>query len=317
VKLVFLGTPGPAVPSLQALIGAGHEVALVVTQPDRPAGRSRRLVPPPVKLAALEHGLPIFQPLKVRNKAFRSRLASCSPDLLVVVAYGRILSGAVLRLAPGGAVTVHFSLLPAYRGAAPVQWALALGETVTGVTTMQLNEKMDEGDILLQQELPIAAGEHSPALQTRLADVGAGLLLETLAQIDGGVAAPRPQDHSAASLAPMLTRADGRPGPDLPAPQLLGRVRGFDPWPGVWFERRGKRVRVIDAVLLDAEESDQLPGRLAEFTAEGLVMCCGAGTRLLLTRVQPAGGKVLSARDAVNGRHLQVGDRLGTVRERD
>jgi methionyl-tRNA formyltransferase len=317
VRLVFLGTPAPAVPSLHALIESGHEIGLVVTQPDRPVGRSRLPQPPPVKRAAVDRGLQVFQPSKVRNRHFRERLAAGEPELLVVVAYGRILSRAVLQLAPRGAINVHFSLLPAYRGAAPVQWALARGEEVTGVTTMQLNERMDEGEILLQQELAIKEGEHAPALQERLAGVGAGLLVRTLAQLESGALAPRPQDHAAATLAPLLTRADGMLEPGLSAEEIAGRVRGFDPWPGAWFVRGGKRLRILAATPLTDGGSADPPGTLVELTGDGLVLACGGGTRLLLTRVQPEGGRPLTARDAVNGRHLRVGDRLEAAAQPD
>jgi methionyl-tRNA formyltransferase len=310
VRLVFLGTPQAAVSSFHALIDAGHDVPLVVTQPDRPAGRSRRPVAPPVKQAALERGSRVFQPAKVRNRAFREELATASPDLLVVVAYGRILPGPVLRLAARGAVNVHFSLLPAYRGAAPVQWALARGEERTGVTTMMMNERMDEGDILLQREVPIEAGEHAPRLEARLAGVGAELLLETLAGIEAGKVVPRPQRHERATLAPLLSRPDGEIGPGLSASEIEGRVRGFDPWPGVWLRRSGRRLRIVEARALAGAGESEPAGTITELAPEGLIMICGGGTRLLLTRVQPEGRRVLTARDAVNGRQLQPGDRL-------
>jgi len=310
VNVLFLGTPEVSVPSLQALIEAGHDVVLVVTQPDRPAGRLLRPQPSPVKRAALERGLELFQPAKVRDAAFRERLAACRPDVLAVVAYGRILPAPVLALAPHGAVNVHFSLLPAYRGAAPVQWALARGETATGVTTMLMNEKMDEGDILLQREVAIQPGEHTPALEERLARVGAELLVQTLAGLKAGALAARPQDHSAATLAPLLSRADGEVSPELSAGEIEGRVRGFDPWPGVWLSRAGRRIRLVEARALDGRDPAQPPGLLTELTREGLTLICGGGTRLLLTKVQPEGRRVLGARDAVNGRHLRVGERL-------
>lgn len=315
MRVVFLGTPDVAIPSLLALIEAGHEIALAVTQPDRPAGRSRQPVPPPVKRAAAERGLPLFQPAKVRDAAFRERLAACRPDALCVVAYGRILPAPVLALPAGGAVNVHFSLLPAYRGAAPVQWALARGEAVTGVTTMLMNERMDEGDILLQQEVPILPGEHAPALEGRLAQVGAALLVQTLAGLGAGTLEARPQEQAGASLAPLLSRSDGAISPQLDAREIEGRVRGFDPWPGVWLSRKGARIRLVEARALDGLEPAAPPGSLTALTPEGLILVCGGGTRLLLGRVQPEGRRVLGARDAVNGRHLAVGERLEATAE--
>jgi methionyl-tRNA formyltransferase len=312
--LVFLGTPRIAVPTFSALIEAGHEVALVVTQPDRPSGRSRTPAAPPVKRAALERGLEVIQPAKVRNEAFRERIASCEPDVLVVVAYGRILPGKLLRAAPRGAVNVHFSLLPRYRGAAPVQWTLARGETVSGVTTMLMNEKMDEGDILMQLEVPVAPGEHAPALQERLAVIGAELLLETLSGLENDSLTPRPQDHACATMAPMLQKSDGEIDPGMHAREIEGRVRGFDPWPGVWLRRSGKRLRIVEARVVDPPQRTEPPGLVVELTPEGLLMVCGEGSCLLLTEVQPEGRRALSARDAVNGRQIQVGDRLEQAR---
>lgn len=310
MKLVFLGTPRVALPTLSALVEAGHEVPLVVTQPDRPSGRSRAPSAPPVKRYALERGIEVFQPAKVRNAAFRERIASHEPGALVVVAYGRILPGSVLRIAPMGAINVHFSLLPKYRGAAPVQWALVNGEEVTGVSTMSMNERMDEGDILLQRELRIAEGEHASALQERLSALGAALLLETLAGLGAGSIEPRPQRHDAATLAPMISKADGEIDPGLTAREIEGRIRGFDPWPGAWLRRGRKRLRVADGRALDIPPRAGRAGDVVELTAEGLIMICGGGSCLLLTAIQPEGRRVLTARDAVNGRQLQVGDRL-------
>jgi methionyl-tRNA formyltransferase len=314
VKLVFLGTPGTAVPLLNAIIEAGHEVDLVVTQPDRPAGRSRRPAAPPIKSVALERGIEVFQPAKVRNTAFWEKIASSGPEALVVVAYGRILPGKVLGIAPLGSVNVHFSLLPKYRGAAPVQWTLVNGDSVTGVSTMLMNERMDEGDILLQRELAIAPGEHAPTLQERLSALGAELLLETLRGMRAGSIEPRPQQHDAATLAPMISKEDGEIEPGLTAREIEGRIRGFDPWPGVWLRRGRRRLRIVDGHALDLQPREEQEGSVVDLTPEGLVMVCGGGSCLLLTAIQPEGKRVLTARDAVNGRQLQVGDRLERTR---
>jgi methionyl-tRNA formyltransferase len=313
VRIVFLGTPGAAVPSLQTLLDAGQKPELVVTQPDRPAGRGRRPTAPPIKQLALEHGLDVYQPEKVRVRSFRERVAQCRPDLLVVVAYGRILPMRVLELAGHGAVNVHFSLLPRYRGAAPVQWALARGEALTGVTTILMNEKMDEGDVLMAREVPIEDEEHAPALGQRLAQVGATLLAETLDGLSRGELVPRRQDHELATLAPMLTRDDGRVDPGLDAVEIERRVRGFDPWPGVWLSRSGKRMRLNDVRALDEDPVSDLPGRLLELRPEGIVMACGGGTRLLIRVLQPEGKRPTVARDAVNGRQIASGDRLERI----
>ena len=313
MRIVFLGTPRAAVPSLQTLLDAGQQPELVVTQPDRPAGRGRRPNAPPVKQLALEHGLEVYQPEKVRGRSFRERLEQCRPDLLVVVAYGRILPVRVLELAGLGAVNVHFSLLPRYRGAAPVQWALARGETVTGVTTMLMNEKMDEGDLLLAREVSIEDEEHAPALGERLAQVGATLLAETLEGLSRNELVPRRQDHELATLAPMLTREDGQVDPGLEAVEIARRVRGFDPWPGVWLLRNGRRTRLNDVRALDEDPVSDPPGTLLELRPEGIVMACGGGSRLLVRVLQPEGKRPTVARDAVNGRQIASGDRLERI----
>jgi methionyl-tRNA formyltransferase len=310
VKLVFLGTPEPAVPSFRALIDAGHEVSLAVTRRDRPVGRSQRPQAPPVKRAALAAGVEVFQPRRVRDATFRDRLASVRPDLLVVVAYGRILTGEVLRLAPEGAINLHFSLLPRYRGAAPVQWALARGERETGVTTMRMSERVDEGDLLLQRTVPIEPAEHAPALQTRLARIGAELLVETLDRIEAGGLEPRPQSDGEASLAPRLSAADGEIDRALSAREIEGRVRGFDPWPGVWMRVGGRRIRIISAREVTGPAGSEPPGLISELTAEGLILICAGGSRLALETVQPEARRAMAARDAVNGRHVEPGQRL-------
>jgi methionyl-tRNA formyltransferase len=266
-----------------------------------------------VKLAAVEAGVPVHQPRGVRGPEFHERVASIAPDVLVVVAYGRILGEPLLRLAPHGAVNVHFSLLPAYRGAAPVQWALVRGETTTGVTTMLMNERLDEGDLLLQREVAIAPGEHAPALESRLAVVGAGLLVETLAGLAARTIAPRPQDSRVATLAPLLSKADGAGDPQWTAREIEGRVRGFDPWPGVWFAREGRRVRVAAARAEEGALADLPPGTLAAAAGGGLWMACGGGTKLRLLRLQPEGSREMTIADALNGRRIQAGDRLDAV----
>jgi len=311
VRLVFLGTPEVAVPTLRALVGRGHEVVLVVTRPDRPAGRSGRPVSPPVKRAAEQLGLAVHQPTRVRGAAFADELGSHRPDLLVVVAYGRILPGAVLRLAPSGAINLHFSLLPAYRGAAPVQWALANGEKTTGVTTMQISEGLDEGDVLIQREVGIHSGEHAPALQERLASIGAELTLQTLEALEAGTLVSRPQQPSMATYAPLLTAADGEIDMRWTAREIVGRIRGFDPWPGAWVANAARRLRLVEADCLDDAPTEAGPGQVLELSGEGLVVACGGGTRLSVTRLQSQGRRVMTARDAVNGRHLRPGDRLG------
>jgi len=315
VRIVFLGTPVVAVPALEALVDAGHEVGLVVSQPDRPVGRSRTPRPPAVKVSARALGLAVHQPRRVRDDAFRDCLEAVRPDVLVVVAYGRILPAAVLQSTRLGAINVHFSLLPSYRGAAPVQWALARGEQETGVTTMQMSEGLDEGDVLGTVSLAVARDEHAPALAGRLAVVGARLLVTTLVQAATGSLVPHPQDDARATFAPRLTRADGEIDPALSAREIEGRIRGFDPWPGVWLAREGRRIRLVSGHA-EREIRETAGPRPGEIVVEGgrVFMGCGGGTRLRIDAIQPEGRRVLAARDAVNGRQLVAGDRLRGAR---
>jgi methionyl-tRNA formyltransferase len=310
VRVVFLGTPETAVPALTAILDAGHEVPLVVTQPDRPAGRSKEPQPTPVKILAASRGLSVIQPEKVRAPEFAQRIAASAPDALAVVAYGRLLPRSVLDAAPHGAVNLHFSMLPELRGAAPVQWALARGARETGITTFRLDDGLDTGDILKSRRVPIGTDEHAPALLARLAAEGAALLIETLSGLAAGTVHPVPQDHGRATLAPILTRRDGHWSPEWPARELEGRVRGFDPWPGVWALVRGKRIRVAAARALDESDPEAPPGALLEIAGGELRLACAGGTLAAVDSVQPEGGRAMRAREAVNGRLLQPGDRL-------
>ena len=311
MRLVFLGTPPVAVPFLDALKDAGHDLRLIVSRPDRPVGRSGKPVPPAVARAARRLGVELIQPRKVRDRLFRETLAAAAPDALIVVAYGRILPGPVLELARHGAVNVHFSLLPRLRGAAPVQWALARGEQVTGVSIMRMNERMDEGAILLQQEIPIETGEHAPRLAERLVERGTELLLTTLDRLAEGTLIQRPQDDGRATYAPLLSAEDGQLDPAWSAAELAGRVAGFDPWPGVWMRTGGRRIRILEARVDDGGfDGSESAGRFVELREDGLVLSCAANTRVVLRRLQPEGKKPLLPRDAINGRYLRVGDRV-------
>jgi methionyl-tRNA formyltransferase len=310
VRVVFLGTPRAASPALTALLDAGHQVRLVVTQPDRPAGRSRVPEPPPIKQLALSRGLAVAQPDRVRGEPFTRLVADREPDVLVVVAYGRLLPRAVIELPPHGTVNAHFSLLPRYRGAAPVQWALAHGETRTGVSTMRVVEQLDAGPVLLQQEVAIEPGEHAPALEARLAAVAGALLVDTLEGLRAGTLEPRAQDERQATIAPRLTRADGEIDFTLTAQEIEGRVRGFDPWPGVWARAAGRRLRLVEARSIEVPSSEPA-GTVAElWHGEGLRVACARGTSLVLTAIQFEGARRMTARDAVNGRVLGPGSVL-------
>lgn len=314
MRIVFFGTPEAAVVSLEALLDVGHDVAGVVTQPDRPSGRSGKPQPTPLKLAALERSIDVVQPTLPRAADLSQALQRIAPELLVVVAYGRILGPAILDMAPRGAVNLHFSLLPKYRGAAPVQWALARGEQLTGVTTMQMNERLDEGDILLQRELPILPGEHAPSLERRLSELGAELLVQTIARLEAGTLVARRQEHGDATLAPRLSAKDGRVDLSMTALEIEGRIRGFDPWPGVWVALQGRRIRIVRARALEQQDADgRPPGRVAEHLPQGTVLVCGGGSLLLIEQVQPEGRRTMSSQEALHGRHIEPGDQLEVV----
>lgn len=306
MRFVFFGTPELAVPSLRALVAAGHEAQLAVSQPDRAGGRARAPEPTPVKRAAREMGIATLEPERLADEGFLAALRSAAADLFVVVAYGRILRRGLLDLAP--AVNLHFSLLPLYRGAAPVQWTLARGEKVSGVTTMLINERLDEGDVLLKREAAILPGEHAPALRARLAQLGAALLVETVERFAAGTLERRPQDPRAATYAPRLSPADGEVDLRMRAVEIEGRIRGFDPWPGVWARLAGRRVRLVDGRALAAQR-DEAPGTVVELSG-GLGLVCGEGTVLQLERLQFAGRRPASAVAARNGRQIRPGDVL-------
>ena len=289
MKIVFCGTPEFAVPTLQALVDAGHHVALVLTQPDRPAGRKLELHIPPVKQLALSLGLPVLQPERLKTNAdLRSTLEALAPDAIIVVAYGRILPDWMLHLPPLGAINVHGSLLPKYRGAAPIQWAIANGETETGVTTMLLDSGLDTGNTLLFHSLPVTSFTTSPELYPQLSHLGANLLIQTLSGLANGTLHPAVQDHTQATLAPILTREDGRL--DLlqrTAQQTYNRWRGFTPWPGSHTLFRGKRLLILK-MHPSTFTSILLPNQL-HATSESLLVGAANSTVLSLDEVQLEG----------------------------
>jgi methionyl-tRNA formyltransferase len=299
MDLVFCGTPQFAVPTLQALVDAGHKVRLVVTQPDRPSGRGMELAAPPVKQLAQKLGLAIAQPEKIKNDPeFRAQLEAIAPRAIIVVGYGRIIPQWMRELPPLGNLNLHASLLPQYRGAAPVQWAIANGETVTGNTTMRIDAGLDTGDILLQQEEPIAPDDTSLTLAPRLSQKGAALMVETLRGLEAGTIKPHSQEDSKATLAPILKKDDGRIDFQRTALEIYNRLRGFQPWPGAFTTFRGKNLNVWEA--RPAGASNLSPSEL-NVEGERLLVGCGKNTALDLITVQPEGKKRMSARDFVNG----------------
>jgi methionyl-tRNA formyltransferase len=314
MKLVFCGTPMFAVPSLERLHAAGFEIQLVVTQPDRPQGRGMALTAPPVKQSALKLGLAVIQPEKIKkNEQFRSQLEALQPDAIIVVGYGRIIPPWMLELPRYGNINVHASLLPKYRGAAPVQWAIANGETVSGVTTMLLNEGLDTGDILLQREMDIRPEDTALTYAPRLAEMGADMIVETLHGLEDKTVAPAPQYHAKATLAPILKKEDGLVDFTRTATEIHNRLRGFQPWPGAYTQFRGKGLKLISATPEDTP-SNLAPGEL-RVGDEKLFVGCGQRTVLQLLQVQPEGKKVMAAREFINGYHPAAGERLGPAKD--
>jgi methionyl-tRNA formyltransferase len=309
LKIVFLGTGEFAVPPLQALHGAGHAVSLVVSQPDRPQGRGLTLRNTPVKAAAKALGLPVFQPEKLRLEP--GPVIAEKADVLVVVAYGQILRENILECARFGAVNVHASLLPKYRGAAPIQWALANGETRTGVTTMKLDRGMDTGPILLQQECAIEGLDTWATLEPKLSALGADLLLRTLDGLADGSVVPMPQDERLATKAPLIRKGDGSVDFHRPAEQIVHRLRGFSPWPGVQFAHEGRAIKILEASVGVSGIGSPRVGSVLTVSREGVEVACGGGTTLRLLRLQPESRGPVSAFDFANGAKIRPGLTLG------
>jgi len=320
--LVFCGTPRFAVPTLERLVEAGHSVPLVVTQPDRPRGRGMEVAVSPVKNAATRLGITVMQPAAIKNNAeFRDQLAPIAPDAIIVVGYGRIIPQWMIDLPRLGNLNLHASLLPKYRGAAPIQWAIANGESVTGVTTMRIDAGLDTGDILMQREIAIGLEDTAETLGPKLASIGAELMVETLRGLETGQVRATPQDHAQATLAPILKKEDGRMDFSRTATDLFNRLRGFQPWPGAFTRFKGKTLQVHRAQ--PSQHSVTLtPGEIA---AEGtrLLVGCGEGesksrgkdkstdTALELIEVQLEGKRRMTAQEFINGYRPKSGDHLG------
>jgi methionyl-tRNA formyltransferase len=318
--LVFCGTPRFAVPTFEKLVEAGHSVPLVVTQPDRPRGRGMDVAFSPVKDAATRLGIVVVQPGTIKNNAeFRSQLAAIRPDAIIVVGYGRIIPQWMIDLPRLGNLNLHASLLPKYRGAAPIQWAIASGESVTGVTTMRIDAGLDTGDILMQREIAIGLEDTAETLGPKLASIGAGLMVETLRGLETGQVRPTPQDHAQATLAPILNKEDGRMDFSRSATHLFNRLRGFQPWPGAFTTFQGKTLQVHRAQPRQ-HAAKLTPGEVA---VEGtrLLVGCGqgfgkdngknAGTALELIEIQVEGKRRMTAQEFINGYRPKSGDHLG------
>lgn len=312
LRTVFFGTADFATPSLTALLEAGHEVVAVVTQPDRPQGRGMQLTASPVKKAAERHGLPVLQPRRVRSAAFIAKMRELAPDVLTLAAFGQIVPQELLDLPPLGPINVHGSLLPKYRGAAPIQRAIMAGETETGVTTMWMDATLDTGDILLARALPIAPDDTAGTLFPKLATLGAELLIETLSGLAAGTLPRRPQDPTQATFAPALTPEDALLSWNEPARSLHNRIRGVSPKPGAFAEIAGRRVKIWTSQLAPDPTEPAAPGTLLGLSKHpaGVLVAAGEGTALLLTETQPDSGKRMPADAWARGLRLTPGNRF-------
>ncbi|HVN76318.1 MAG TPA: methionyl-tRNA formyltransferase [Thermoanaerobaculaceae bacterium] len=310
MRLVFFGTPEFAIPTLDALVAAGHDVALVVTRPDQPAGRHMHLTAPPVVGAARHLALPLAQPEKLGVDEFTSRLRALAPEVAVVVAFGRLISPRVLRVPRRGFVNLHPSLLPRYRGPSPIESAIAAGDAVTGVTTMLLDEGMDTGPILLQREVPIGPRERTPELERRLAAAGAELVVETLAGMAAGTVVPAPQDSGKATVTSKLDRRMGRVDWRLTASELANRCRAFDPWPGIFTSFRGARLKIHGLEVGEPRPGEEAAGTVLSVSPAGIAVRAGAGTIAVVTEVQREGKRRMPADAFIIGERVAPGESL-------
>lgn len=305
MKILFMGTPEFAVPSLEALVKAGHQVCGVFTQPDKPKGRGMKLQATPVKGKALSHDIPVFQPVKLRDGTALEQIKALAPELIVVAAYGRILPVDILDYPEKGCINVHSSLLPAYRGSAPINWAILNGDRESGVTIMHMAEELDSGDIILQEATPIHPDETAEELYGRLAELGAGLLVRAVEQIGAGNATRTPQDETRVTLAPMLSRELSPMDWTRTARELHDQVRGLIPWPMAVTELDGVRCKVFRTTV-PPETSGKAPGTVIQADKKGLKMACGGGTVLQIEELQPDGKKRMAATAFLLGHPISV-----------
>lgn len=308
LRTVFMGTPGFAVPSLAALAETA-DVTLVLCNPDRPAGRGRSLASPPVKDEAMRRGIPVFQPEKARHPDAVSRIAAEAPDLIVVVAYGHILPKSILDIPRLGCVNVHASLLPKYRGAAPINWAVARGETVTGITVMRMDVGMDTGPMLHVREIPIGAEDTAETMFSKLSILGAEALREALQRMREGTLEETPQDDALATYAPLLTKEHGRIDWSRPAREVRNLVRGMTPWPSAFALHAGRTLKVLSSAVAVESGAAAEPGEVVSLGRDGIAVACGEGV-LRLQVVQAEGGKAMDAWAYAQGRRVAAGERL-------
>lgn len=305
MRVIFMGTPDFAVPSLEALL-TKHEVVLVVTQPDKPKGRGKKMVPTPVKACALEHGIPVLQPEKVKEPEFVEQLRSYEPDLIAVTAFGQILSEPILEMPKYGCINVHGSLLPKYRGAAPMQWSIIDGEKVTGITTMYMAKGLDSGDMLLKAEVVITDEDTFATIHDKMAVTGANLLLDTLDQLEAGTLERIPQDHDAATYAPMITKETGHIDWSKNRQDIINLIRGLNPVPAAYTIYEEEVLKIFGAVISDVQTDDAANGEIVAVVKKGFVVKCGDGC-LLITEVQARGGKRMMTDAYLRGHAMKEG----------
>lgn len=305
MRVIFMGTPDFAVPSLEALL-TKHEVVLVVTQPDKPKGRGKKMVPTPVKACALEHGIPVLQPEKVKEPEFVEQLRSYEPDLIAVTAFGQILSEPILEMPKYGCINVHGSLLPKYRGAAPMQWSIIDGEKVTGITTMYMAKGLDSGDMLLKAEVEITDEDTFATIHDKMAVTGANLLLDTLDQLEAGTLERIPQDHDAATYAPMITKETGHIDWSKNRQDIINLIRGLNPVPAAYTIYEEEVLKIFGAVISDVQADDAANGEIVAVVKKGFVIKCGDGC-LLITEVQARGGKRMMTDAYLRGHAVKEG----------
>lgn len=309
MRVIFMGTPDFSVGTLEALIRAGHQVVLAVTQPDKPRGRGGKMQFPPVKETALEYGIPVFQPRKVREPENIEKLRKYQADVIVVVAFGQILPREILELTPYGCINVHASLLPSYRGAAPIQWAVINGETVSGVTTMQMDEGLDTGDMLLKTEVPLEPEETGGSLHDKLATAGASLCVRTLKALEEGTVTPKKQGESPTAYASMLKKEMGEIRWEEPAISIERLIRGLNPWPSAYTGWQDKTMKIWEAEVLE-EDSGQEPGTVVRVDKDGFLVQTGKGL-LKVTALQIPGKKRMEADAFLRGYSMEPGEKLG------
>jgi methionyl-tRNA formyltransferase len=309
MNLVFFGSPPSAVYSLQKILEEGHNIKLIITQPDKPAGRGKKLAPSPVKKFAVERNIPVYQPARIRkDPQAQTKIEEANPELNVVVAYGQIIPAAIIYSPPLNSINLHFSLLPKYRGASPVQWAILNGEKKTGVTVFELNERMDEGDILAKKKVEILPGEYAADLEDRLSRIGAELLCETISRIH--FIEPEQQAHSRASYAPRITKKDGHIDWKERSTSVDRKVRACTPWPSAYTFFAKKRFKIMNGCACSGESPPAAPGEIVAINKEGITVACGEGSLYLITELQPEGKKAMNAYAFSLGSNISQSDRF-------